>query len=617
MRFLERVLQGLLPAKSPEVVEAGGDPRPVDAAAIIKTADYRGVIKLQLTEKDALRIAARALQGKLEVWPTLPVYECAGEIDWRVGRSKGRSWQLYFYSLRIVSALLRAYEATGDARYLTKAAEVVSQWSAFAGSDRQRLPAAYSDHICANRIIGIIDFLAVTCQIGRLDLVEPVAEQILRAVHQDACWLMPEEHYKANNHGFMASRALVEAGLVFARLPEAERWRETGLRRLRQRTQKDVSSAGVHREHSAFYHFFFMRLVTGVEEFLALHGETVLPDPQLLSRMALHAAHVIKPDGRLPLVGDTSDARPGLIVESPELRFALSRGRKGKPPTRTYSVCRDTGVAVARTGWSPARSTGYVYFQAGFNSTVHKHADDLAVVYYAGGGDVLVGPGAYGYGASRYRRYVKSALSHNVLTLDGTSYRIDPDQRHTVKLTGAAVGAFGHYLRGEHRMYPGVFVWRELVLTPEGVLLLLDGYQAEDMHIVEQRFNLAPGAELLERSPTLVRARLANGQIAEIAQRTHVQSLAVHYDEHDPVGGLIAQWERRMTPVHQPVFRFPRASHGLIMTEIRVQDSRTRTTTWLADADATEAFRLADGSVHSLAEIRATAAASLLGVSHD
>lgn len=84
-------------------------------------------------------------------------------------------------------------------------------------------------------------------------------------------------------------------------------------------------------------------------------------------------------------------------------------------------------------------NSGYLAFSAGFHSRAHKHADDLNIVWFERGHQILTDSGRFGYGdllpadsdlrkegyyyASPERQYVESTIAHNTLMLDGQNHR--------------------------------------------------------------------------------------------------------------------------------------------------------------------------------------------------
>ncbi len=92
---------------------------------------------------------------------------------------------------------------------------------------------------------------------------------------------------------------------------------------------------------------------------LAYTGEGI-ETTGLVARAEIVLAHMTRPDGKLPHIGDTID-------------FTVHRPKQ--PPSDDL-VLPDSGWAFFRSGRMPKRCTGS--FKSGFISASHRHDDDLA-----------------------------------------------------------------------------------------------------------------------------------------------------------------------------------------------------------------------------------------------
>jgi len=115
------------------------------------------------------------------------------------------------------------------------------------------------------------------------------------------------EYHAANNHLFLEAKALAFCGVLFPEFKEATQWRETGLQVLWEQVDKQVCSDGVHAERSALYH----RAVTSeLLEMVVLLDNNDLPVPKRvinrLDKMIEFDLHITKPDGTIPLLGDSA-----------------------------------------------------------------------------------------------------------------------------------------------------------------------------------------------------------------------------------------------------------------------------------------------------------------------
>src|SRR6266478_4259044 len=126
----------------------------------------------------------------------------------------------------------------------------------------------------------------------------------------DHVYRYPSTYSSPNTHLIGEATALFIAGLVFQELPRAAAWREKGRAILLESMQQQVLNDGVYFELSSCYHcyatdFFLQALV------LARALRVQLPDWMWtrLEQMIEFAAHLTRPDGTLPLIGDDDGGR--------------------------------------------------------------------------------------------------------------------------------------------------------------------------------------------------------------------------------------------------------------------------------------------------------------------
>src|SRR5699024_9768774 len=130
-------------------------------------------------------------------------------------------------------------------------------------------------------------------------------------------------------------------------------------------------------------------------------------------------------------------------------------GSTGTKATREMAVYQDGGYAFVRSPQpdqpGDLEKSSYLAFSAAFHSRTHKHADDLNVVWYDRGQEVLIDAGRFGYGellsegsplrrkgfyyAAPERRYVEGTMAHNTLMMDGQN-----QDRRTRTPYGSGIG---------------------------------------------------------------------------------------------------------------------------------------------------------------------------------
>jgi hypothetical protein len=313
-------------------------------------------------------------------------------------------WQLAFAALTLPEVLLRAYARTGQERYLAAARDMIVAWAHYERGAWLPRGFLWNDHAVAARLPVLSNFwLAYRGH----PLYDPaVGATVLAFAARTAAMLAAPAHFTAGtNHGVMQNLALWHFALAFPALPEAARYRATALDRLTDQMGFYVDDEGVVLEHSAGYHRDGVGFLGMALRYLTL-THTPAPDPwvEKYRRAVAFYVQLRRPDGSLPLVGDTGDApdRAGPAIAP------LGSGGRAEPlaPPATWpapepwSLYPVAGYAVwwgglAPSGAGPLSQTlvGWSYFPG----HGHKHADEMSVLVWAAGQTWLSNVGYWPY----------------------------------------------------------------------------------------------------------------------------------------------------------------------------------------------------------------------------
>lgn len=318
--------------------------------------------------------------------------------DLRIGSS---SSQLALAALSVERLLLDAYELSGDQRFLRLALRRVLTFSAYEARQFGATDFLWNDHAVAARI-------SVLTQLWRAIRDEPSISmherrEIVSLVQRSGRLLALPAHFTVRtNHGVMQNLALLQIGAAFPALPEAAHWRDLGIARLRLQIKFYVSPEGFILEHSSEYHAFGAELMAQAVRLCNLNG--ISPPPWLVDaahRSAKVLAPLMRPDGSLPLVGNTSAGSRFSIPVVPE--GGESQVREMHP-----HWCNDQResfflpVAGYAFWWNQERSkelcSQVVINWSKFDGHGHKHADEGAVQLWANGIDWVTSTGYWPYG---------------------------------------------------------------------------------------------------------------------------------------------------------------------------------------------------------------------------
>jgi hypothetical protein len=256
---------------------------------------------------------------------------------------------------------------------------------------------------------------------------------------------------------------------------------------------------------------------------------------------------------------------------SDPLRFVVSQGKDGKPPTGSLRAFPQSGYVVIRDRWpeGPAdyEDCSYLAQICAFHSRTHKHADDLSFVWYDRGVELVTDSGRFGYvhGAEQdsklaeegfwyshpSRVYVESTRAHNTVEIDQRSF-----PRKGVRPYGSALLRWGRqdgvYFTESHvRHWRSLRHARMLIFNPGEWLIVFDWLwdNVKEPHSFTQRLHFAPELDA-DRFDHRVRLNLPRGSAQLFVAPLLPTPLrdCVHGQEQPELLGWISRREREMTP---------------------------------------------------------------------
>jgi hypothetical protein len=365
------------------------------------------------------------------------------------------------------------------------------------------------------------------------------------------------------NHLIGEATALYLLGVLFPEFSEARAWRRRGRQILEKRLSRQFHADGGSVEQATLYHhatlgFYLLAALTG-----RANREEFSSDVWTAIERAIEfSMFLVQPDGQLPVIGDTDDARPIQFERKPlfDFRGYLAAGavlfNRGdfkavagrfhedalwllgptglddferlpvQASSRTSVALKDSGYFVMRSGWST--DADYVCFDCGEQagdlrhddvpSAAHGHADCLSTVVFLKGQPVLVDSGFYTYnGDERWERYLRETAAHNTARVDGRDQATHlakmawievprPRLEHWLDLNDQAVAVGSHdgFLKRAgviHRRY----VW----YRPGGYVVLFDDFEGTTGHDLDISFHFAPGEASLGRDSIAIGETLA------------------------------------------------------------------------------------------------------------
>lgn len=525
-----------------------GDVKEIASDHIIKRTTLKG--------KEAIEIGDLILGDQLyffDIWEPVK-YDT---LDWEMDPYDDPSWVLYNQSLRPVSFLCNAYEETGDPVYLEKAKAMVSDW--IENHDPNN-PEMWYVQRTSSRMLNFTYLLEMLKIEGDDD--EEFYQSVVNTFPDHAEVLMDDDGYRWSNHGIMQDRALIQMALLHPDVEGSEEWLQKGLSRLNQRLDSDkyISSEGVNKEHAPNYHYLVLLMLYETQQLLEYHGHT-LDHLDKLEQMKEHLAYVLKPEGKYPIISDsTNDVHMDVEddFENEYLKYVLTQGEEGEKPEQVSMVYEDAGVAIFRDEWKTGnnfKDSTYFYFHAGFHNMTHKHADDLSFVLYALGEDIFVNSGKYSYKDPGMRDYFISSLSKNTVSVNGKSYELNEEDATGGFITDWSAGDEYDWVRGQHDLYGHTTITRDVVFIKPNVIIIVDRMDSDKKNTYQQVFNIAPNLENIEYNERGFTAESSKSDLkVKLTQLKDIKDINVYNDQDDPIRGYVSLYTDELIETDQVEF---------------------------------------------------------------
>lgn len=350
------------------------------------------------------------------------------------------TWEYMKHNFLI--SLGKSYVLTKDEQYVITGKEFIEKWLAKT-DDWIGVSWAGHVHIC-QRMINWLSWLDLCKDSYLLD--SEFYAKVDNYISKQQALLEEEYPNPRNNHKLVSLTTIVLCHLHFGKYDKAEPW----LSKLQEVVDQLIFTDGGFIEQSVSYHRLCVEALLLLGSSLKNHGHAIPKFILNAVERSLHYFDAIEtPDGKLPIIGDNSNeimiARPTDFWETEYLyQLAASIGVKVRSITSpdpdalfylgeiqlfTQPSNITNQFEFPRTGhYIIKKCKDYAFLRAGeFGMYMpnsrgghpHSHCDQLGLVLYLGGIEVLTDPGTYRYNESDFERYImKDESSHSTFSVD-------------------------------------------------------------------------------------------------------------------------------------------------------------------------------------------------------
>ena len=478
-------------------------------------------------------------------------------LDWSEDPYSDDTWVFYFHSLRMVSFLMNAYELSSNITYLEKAQWFIESWVEHNPDpyNNSGTRFAWGDHSVANRILTLIYFWDYYQNSSIF--AEDFANDFLNTLRNHGIFTAKDKNYSWGvNHGIYQDRALMQLAVLFPIFESSPEWLSTCMSRLSLHLEEDVTPSGIHKEHSSSYHYLVLSLFMSISKFTNYYNISYEGLDSTIYKMQDYLVRLAKPDGTIPLVGDSTANSVLGISESQilneHLLYLISDGAKGEKINQGSYVYEDAGVAIFKNNWDESPPIYFALFNRFHMVTKHKQSDDLSFVLTFHDTDYFVDSGKYNYDESDpYRILMRSVFAHNSIAVDGKSYDIE-DSNNVGKtvIEDYEVASNYSYVKASHTMYDGVKITRTVIFFNDGAVYFRDQIESDNEHTYTQIFNIGEDVIINDTNQNnVILSSMIDNSSLTLTQLNQISDFESYSGSHNPLRGWRSTTFNEITPM--------------------------------------------------------------------
>ena len=373
--------------------------------------ELRALTMLPVESRDSaldLRVAEAILCGDLEL-PGMPVGRLRLPFSPDDLEDLPPSLQLWYAGFIVPDFLLAAFADSGREEFFSAARDFITAWNAY--ERRALLPKGllWNDHAIAARVRVLAEFWRIYRV--RPDYSTVVGQAVIEQAARYGHFLSsPDQFTFSTNHGVMQNLGLLQLSLAFPGLPESGRYREVARARLERQIGFFIDDEGVVRENSAGYQTFGLEILGMTFRTMTLLGDPIPAKWADRYRAGLRVLETLRrPDGTLPLIGDTDRA---VLGDYPRVTDVDSLGRStalrafvAGPPAQAETLHAAAGYWINWDGLQRSAaaesSTQLAVAWTAPPAPGHKHADEMSAHLWSSGAAWLTSTGYWPYDNDR------------------------------------------------------------------------------------------------------------------------------------------------------------------------------------------------------------------------
>lgn len=415
-----------------------------------------------------------------------PAVRIDKEIDWAF-EGGDVNWHFKINSWAPIVDAFNAHEVSGDINFLLTVKPVIFDWINFNIVEDRPNKKKWYDMATGSRAY----MLAYFFDHYPLDtLTDDEFKNLLITADMHADVLSRPELLSRGNHALFQLSGLAALCRAIPEIKRCDQALPYANEKFEQLVNAQFTKEGIHIEHAAQYHPWAIAVIDNMLATKVFEKD----DYPVLNQARENFKWFLFPNGRSVRNGDTD-------------QYAVNKYEKIASTDKSFNnfesslgLFKDSGYVFFRKPDASgiAEQDSYLFFHAGFHSTVHKHADDMAFEWYELGSEILVDSGKYTYNSNAWRDYFISTAAHNTIEIDGVSDKVRSQFSYGSAIESASVtDQYFHSRARLDKKQFDVVHQRDLILLPKHALIVIDNLTANRSHKYTQWFHFHPSFDVV------------------------------------------------------------------------------------------------------------------------
>ena len=395
-------------------------------------------------------------------------------FDWSANPYNDNNWKFQLHTLRYLMIYLSAYIATKDDVYAEKLSAFIQDWYNF--DCKHSADFAWND-------------MAAGIRAEKLHLVFSAFKEkkfdwgwdIKGLVKKHIDLMSAPGFINVNhNHGLYALHGL-RCIAELSGPKKREIIREYCEKKIEEVICNQFDENYMHREHSPHYHVLSLDMLKKLLKSGMYDGSELLKNT--LSGAESVSKFMYLPDGREVPFGDTDN----------------SVKEKSRSPDKQKDILSNYEM-FNRSGYfylGNHSTHSFLCMTNSYNSNIHKHADNMSMIWGEAGRDILADPGKYKYCNDQIRTDILSSSCHSVANFNDKCWTLRDIKR---PLEDINVNRYENHIKLNSALkLKDKFNWRRNIqYAPHNYLIVTDTLNNQTPEGYQSKFILDKGVQVIK-----------------------------------------------------------------------------------------------------------------------